>query len=416
MAKNKNMDVDKNNSNDNEQNSLKQRNVIVPPVYKEDNRLKYYKDSVPNPNILFYTANTGIRVDTVQFYKMLVRKDSQFRTVVNVRKLAAISSDWEIVADDYSDGTSDRPRVDSGAGPRVDSGAGPRRNYMNSSNAHYDNHLVDHDITVWVRNMFRNHIKSFRKRLIEMMDAIVTGYTVHEIITELDANGNEVITDLLYRNPERFEFGSDGSLYLLGSLGVDRKMLPNEHFMIHTNDATAENPYGESVLGEASFWLYYLKNGNWKDWAQFNERFGQGILKGEYERGNIQAMRETFEALKLLRSNGYAVFEKGSNIEILEASRNSIDYKEMLNSIDKAISRMVIGQELTTSAGSGSGSYALGKVHEGTFTNIVMSDRYNLEDTINEMIRNICLRNFKSLTRFPKFRFVSHSGTRSEDQ
>ncbi len=357
-------------------NNTGTENRITSPAYEEDRRFKHYKDSVPNPNILFYTANTGVRVDTVQFYKMLVRKDSQFRTVVNVRKLAVTSSDWEII----SDGTAD------------------------SSD----------EITKWVSDMFRNRIRHFRKHLMEMMDAIVTGYTVHEIITDVDSNGNYIITDLLYRNPERFEFGTDGTFYLLGNTRSDRKVLPKNRFLIHTNEATPENPYGESVLGEASFWLYYLKNGNWKDWAQFNERFGQGILKGEYEKGNINAMKETFEALKLLRSNGYAVFEKGSNIEILEASRNSIDYKDMLNEIDRAISRMIIGQELTTSAGMGKGSYSLGRVHEGTFANIVLSDRKNLEDTINEMIREICLMNFSDITVFPKFQFVST--VRGEDK
>ncbi len=351
------------------QNGVK---TIVPAIYEENKRFKHYQDSVPNPNILFHTANTGIRVDTVQFYRMLVRKDSQFRTVVNVRKLAVVSSDWDIVSDD------------------------------------------DCELTVWVRDMFRNSISSFRKRLTEMMDAIVTGYTVHEIITERDSNGNEIITDLLYRNPERFEFGSDGSFYLSGNYRNDRKELPIDSFLIHTNEATPENPYGESVLGEASFWLYYLKNGNWKDWAQFNERFGQGILKGEYDAGNIRSRDGTFEALKSLRSNGYAVFEKGSNIEILEASRNSVDYKAMLNEIDKAISRMVVGQELTTSSGDGSGSYALGKVHEGTFANIVMSDRKNLEDTINGLIRKICLRNFPNTIRFPRFQFVTNQNGKGD--
>lgn len=347
----------------------------VLPVYKDNNRFKYYLDTVPNPNILFYTANTGMKVDTVQFYKMLVRKDAQFRTVINVRKLAVISADWEIIPSNKS-----KEAI---------------------------------EFKQFIENMFNNRVPSLRKNLTQMMDAIVTGYNVHEIITETDEKGNEVIKDLLYRNANRFQFGTDGSLYLLNNnTGITTqrekvKKLDKKHFLIHTNEATSENPYGESVLGEASFWLYYLKNGNWKDWAQFNERFGQGILKGEYERGNIKAMEQTFIALRQLRSNGYAVFEKGSNVEIMEASRNAGDYKTFLNEIDTAITKMVLGQELTTTTGNGSGSYSLGRVHQNTFENIILSDRKNLEETINALIKNMLTRSFKDLREYPKFKFIN---------
>jgi phage gp29-like protein len=339
----------------------------VLPVYKEKSRYHYYNESIPNPNILFYTAGTGMRVDTVQFYKMLVRKDAQFRTVINVRKLAVISCDWDIIP------------------------------YSKTEEAI--------EYADFVKDIFENRIPSMRACLNQMMDAIVTGYTVHEVLTKLDEHGNETVKELVYRNPDRFEFGIDGKFYLVDSVNLRRRELDTKHFLIHRNDANPENPYGESVLGEASFWLYYLKSGNWKDWAQFNERFGQGILKGEYERGDIRAMNQTFDALKQLRSNGYAVFEKGSNVDIIEASRRTGDYKDLLNEIDRAIAKMVLGQELTTSTGSGSGSYALGKVHQNTFDNIVMSDRANLEESINDLIRNILRRTFPGLNKFPKFKF-----------
>lgn len=346
----------------------------VMPVYYDELRLKHYPDTVPNPNILFYTAGTGKRVDTVRFYKMLVRKDAQFRTVINIRKQAVANADWKITAGDNSD---------------------------------FAEMLAD-----FVRKNLTDGIDSFREILFQMTDAIITGYNIHEILTDIDENGNEVITDLVYLNADRFEFGTDGELYLCSSmLKPKRKQLDKRNFMIHTNEATNENPYGESVLGEASFWLYYLKNGNWKDWAQFNERFGQGILKGEYDRGNIKAMEQTFEALSKLRSNGYAVFEKGSNVEILEASRNTGDYQLFLNEIDKAIAKMVLGQELTTSTGNGSGSYSLGKVHQNTFDRIVLSDRHNIEETINKLIRNIIKRTYKGSIPFPKFCFINENIT-----
>jgi phage gp29-like protein len=348
----------------------------VNAVYQEQNRLKHYPDTVPNPNIMFNTASTGMRVDTVQFYKMLVRKDPQFRTVINLRKLAVVESEWEIIPADDSN--------------------------------------LSMELADYMNDMLRHDLSSFRKNMMEMMDAIVTGYTVQEILTTIDKHGNEVLKALLYRNPDRFEFGSDGELYLIKPNSLKPKRLNRRHFLIHTNDATPENPYGESVLGEASFWLYYLKNGNWKDWAQFNERFGQGILKGEYERGNIKAMEQTFDALRMLRSNGYAVFEKGSNVEILEASRNAGDYKTFLNEIDRAIAKMVLGQELTTSTGSGSGSYSLGKVHQSTFDSIIRSDRLNLEETINGLIREILGRTFKSQHKMPRFSFIQNDVSKGE--
>jgi phage gp29-like protein len=348
----------------------------VNAIYQEQNRLKHYPDTVPNPNILFNTASTGMRVDTVQFYKMLVRKDPQFRTVVNLRKLAVVSAEWEITPADDSN--------------------------------------LSMGLANFVDDMFKHHLSSFRKNMREMMDAIVTGYTVQEILTTIDEKGNEVLKALLYRKPDRFEFGSDGEFYLIRPNRLKPKRLNRRHFLIHTNEATPENPYGESVLGEASFWLYYLKNGNWKDWAQFNERFGQGILKGEYERGNIKAMEQTFDALRMLRSNGYAVFEKGSNVEILEASRNAGDYRSFLNEIDRAIAKMILGQELTTSTGSGSSSYSLGKVHQSTFDSIVRSDRLNLEETINSLIREILSRTFKSQHKMPRFRFIQNDGANGE--
>lgn len=365
------MSIEKELENNNDGNSdiEPHTEADVLPLYMEKSRYHYYNESIPNPNILFYTAGTGMRVDTVQFYKMLVRKDAQFRTVVNVRKLAVVSCDWEIIPYDSSDDAVEHANL--------------------------------------VKDMFDYRISSMKHLLTQMMDAIITGYTVHEILTELDENGNEIIKELVFRNPDRFEFGVDGKFYLVDTVSPKKRELNVKHFLIHRNEATPENPYGESVLGEASFWLYYLKSGNWKDWAQFNERFGQGILKGEYERGDVKAMNQTFEALRQLRSNGYAVFEKGSNVDILEASRKTGDYKDLLNEIDRAIAKMVLGQELTTSTGSGAGSYALGKIHQGTFSNIVMSDRANIEESINTLIRNILRRTFLNLDKFPKFKFKS---------
>ncbi|MFW6256418.1 MAG: DUF935 domain-containing protein, partial [Candidatus Sumerlaeota bacterium] len=243
-----------------------------------------------------------------------------------------------------------------------------------------------------------DRIPNFEKCLLHILDAIAKGFSVQEIIWTIDQDKVR-IADIKSRAPGRFVFDSEGRLCLHPGEVASRKMqaLPQRKFITFTFGDLYENPYGRGLCAHA-FWLYWLKKNNLKFWAIFNEKFGAPTIVGKYGPGASEEDRDRLmDVIESLQTDTGITVPESVQLELLEATRagNISTYEQFACWCNDEISKLVLGATLTAGQGSGSGSYALAKVHEGVRNEYIESDARALEAAINsQLIRWIVDFNF----------------------
>ena len=151
---------------------------------------------------------------------------------------------------------------------------------------------------------------------------------------------------------------------------------------------TYENPYGEALFSRL-YWLHFFKNGTYKMWAKYVERFGNPLLVGKSTKGN-QAMRDA-----LLNAHAMSVLAINSDesVEAVGSNQNgSTAFESFDKKIERSIQKVILGQTLTSST-DGQGSRALGEVHLEVQNNKVQADIRMITSTIQAMVDALCFIN-----------------------
>lgn len=120
--------------------------------------------------------------------------------------------------------------------------------------------------------------------------------------------------------------------------------------------------------------LVLMKRGNVNDWVSFNEVFGQPLRKGTYSPGDPAQKAQLEHALANMGSMAYVVVPEGSNLEIVGnyQSASADTYNKLTDHFDKAISKLIVGQTMTTESGA---SLSQSEVHERVADKVGSSDR-----------------------------------------
>ena len=172
---------------------------------------------------------------------------------------------------------------------------------------------------------------------------------------------------------------------------------PNLELQLKTWDA----PLGKPV-NPARFWVcmrsnlvstypplaHYLyfpvlfKTQGFKFWMTFLDAFGNPTKVGKYPLGTSDAEQKKLkQALKSLSQNTSVVVPDGVIVELLEATRGgTADYESLINQMNGAISKLVLGQTQTTDGGS---SYAQSNTHMEVRQEITTSDARWMASSIN---------------------------------
>jgi len=129
-----------------------------------------------------------------------------------------------------------------------------------------------------------------------------------------------------------------------------------------------DNPYGDKLLSK-SYWPVTFKR-NAMQWCNvFLEKYGMPWPVGYVPAAMDQNHRDEFaDALSNMVQDGILVTDDRNKIELLEKSNSgtssSNSYIEIMNYMDKALSKIWLGQTLTTDVGD-VGSYAASITHRG---------------------------------------------------
>ena len=239
-------------------------------------------------------------------------------------------------------------------------------------------------------------IPNFEGALAQLLDALGKGFAVSEILWTR-RGGALVPASIRSRFQGRFRFDEAGRLRLIEHPCDEGRLLPERKFLVLSFNARNDNSYGQGLC-EKAYWYYWFKKNNLKFWVAFNERFGSPTVVAKYRPGTTEEEKDRLlEVIDSIRHDAGVAIPDSVVIELLEARRNgsASTYHELADWCNDEISKIVLGQTLTTSEGRRSGSLALGQVHEAVRNEYVESDAQALMAVINgQLMRWIVDFNF----------------------
>lgn len=314
-----------------------------------------------NSNLDINTGDTGFVASNLEFFEKLVSKDTHVHGAVWSIINSVTSRKWEIVPSKISKKA---------------------------------NKVAD-----FVENTI-NNLPDFTEVLENLAYSVITGVTFQEIIYD-NVNGRIIPTNIIYRKPYYFRFKHDGELfYDYGGKKID---LPKEKFLIHAYKGNATKRYGESIIGERIFWMYYFKRMAWRFRLRFLERFGNPLMVHKFQTEEERVKMN--EALRYMASKGAIQVPEGSEVLISEAIRDTADFKNAIDDLNKEIEIAIVGQTSTMTRENG-GSYASDYIRQDQFYNKVGALLQSIESVINNnLIKPMVLLNFPREKDFPKILF-----------
>lgn len=115
-----------------------------------------------------------------------------------------------------------------------------------------------------------------------------------------------------------------------------------------------DEPYGLG-LAHWLYWPVFFKKNGIKLWLKFLDKFAQPTGVGKYPHGSQQAdISKLLGALQAISTDSGIAIPEGMAIELLEAARSgTVDYSTLHDKMNQAISKVVLGQMMTSEAVGG---------------------------------------------------------------
>lgn len=232
----------------------------------------------------------------------------------------------------------------------------------------------------------------------EMLDAVLYGYQVMEVIWSL-SNGGLILPKAIIGKPQQwFAFSENNELLLRTRANYNGEPVPPRKFLLLQHNSSYETPYGIPELSRC-FWPLTFKKGGLKFWVMFSEKYGMPFMIGKHPRGTGKDETDRLaDQLEAMVQDAVAVIPDDSSVEILEAQGKGASadiYSKLIEYCDKEISIALLGQNLTTEVKSG--SYAAAQAHMEVRKDIIDADKLLVEKAFNQLIRWIYELNFQPL-------------------
>jgi len=187
------------------------------------------------------------------------------------------------------------------------------------------------------------------------------GYAVGECMWTVK-DGKVWLDKVKTRTPWRFRFTPEGELRLLTrQQPLQGEVMPDRKFWIISSGAdNDDDPYGLG-LAHQLYWPVYMKKMGLSFWLRALEKFGGPTAVGTYPAGtSLEDQKKLLAAAMAIRIDGAVIKPEGTTLELLEATRGTVDQATFYKFCNGDISKVVLGQTMTTDDGA---SLAQGKVH-----------------------------------------------------
>ncbi|MGC8841161.1 MAG: phage portal protein family protein [Candidatus Sumerlaeaceae bacterium] len=283
-----------------------------------------------------------------------------------------------------------------------------------------------------------NAVPDFTGALYHLLDALSKGYAVLEVVWKVDPHtGHVAIAKLAPRQAWEFAFDTRGGLFQLHqgwTAGPERptqgqapspeliprpgemslrarrcKRMPERKFIVLVSQPEPAAAYG-TPLAARVYWYSWFKRQALDDWTLYNSRYGAPTPLARYAATAApEEIERLAEALERLREHAGIIVPESVSVELLESRRTATGaspFRELADWCNDKISKVVLGQTLTTSEGRRSGSLALGRVHEAVRHDYLAADARALAEVLSrQLVRWIVDFNFGTESPAPLFAF-----------
>lgn len=205
------------------------------------------------------------------------------------------------------------------------------------------------------------------------------GHAVGECMWEV-REGKVWLAAVKARTPWRFRFDWEGQLRLLTRAAmITGEALPDRKFWTVSWGADNDDePYGLG-LAHQLYWPVYFKKQGLGFWLRALEKFGAPTAKGTYPAGSDPKVKtELLQALHRMRMDGSIAVPEGVEVALLEAARGAVDQVAFNAAMNAEISKIIVGQTMTTDQGS---SRSQGEVHMDVREELTDADAEELNES-----------------------------------
>jgi phage gp29-like protein len=236
-----------------------------------------------------------------------------------------------------------------------------------------------------------------------LTDGIAKGYAVVEPVWEYE-RGRLRPAAYKWRDQRFFVFDrlTQTELRLAADSEVDGKPIAKPALLAHMPRAKAGIPIRRG-FARAAAWAFMLQNFVLKDWSAFAEVYGMPLRLGRYHaNASDKDKRALLQAVRSISSDAAAICPTGMEIQFVEAqgSKGEAVYGKLLDYLDKQVSKLVVGQTMTSDDGS---SQAQAKIHNEVRLDILRADCRQLAATANrDLVRWAVAMNFGPQDAYPQ--------------
>ncbi len=236
-----------------------------------------------------------------------------------------------------------------------------------------------------------------------ILDAVFFGLQVLEIIWEEGTEGNLNVAKIDSKPIEWFYFDNENNLRFRSRSNPQGEILPQNKFLVPRHNPKYDNPYGEALLSKC-YWATTLKNMGFRFWINFLEKYGMPLVIGQYTYPpSPEELANLSQRLNELVNSQTIATPSDVNIDIKDIGQSkSVDlYLQLIKLANGEISKALLSETLTTEMDSG--SYAASVTHFKVRREVILGDRFLVEQTINKLIEYIAKVNNFETWNLPKF-------------
>lgn len=254
-----------------------------------------------------------------------------------------------------------------------------------------------------------------RVNLHGILEALAEGYWTGHQVLELDWHQDssgawapkaaKVVAPRFYgydyEGEDSMKFDPSGGYGMGGKLEDFAK----NKFLIAVNGGHSGHPTVAAPLRSlVGYWLAAVFGLKWM--MQYSNIFGQPTRWANYPKDSDPKTRQSvLDMLNKMGTRAFGAFPDGTDLKFVESGKgsNALPQMALIAEADKQADIFILGQTLTSST-DGSGSRALGEVHEGVRKNLIFAIGRFVSSVIScQLIPAIAEENSASLDGLPTF-------------
>jgi phage gp29-like protein len=217
-----------------------------------------------------------------------------------------------------------------------------------------------------------------------VLDAPYYGFTPVELVWEGEA-GKVRLVKAEPKPCEWFGFNEFNQPVFIACSGVAETITPGK-MVLARHFPSYRNPYGLRLLARC-LWPVAFKKGGIEFWMTFLERYGQPWVLGHGAPGDRQSqLNEMAANLAAMVRDAVAVVPADAQVSAVDFKARGGEHKESVDYWDRAISKVLTGQTLSSDIGD-VGSQAAAQTHYQAFQDFADADRAMVENVMNGIAR-----------------------------